>query len=49
MTGETGVFIGVGIGLVLVVVAHRWDRRRHRDKLDQIQERIRRRQENQSQ
>ncbi len=40
-----GVIIGVAIALVIIIIARRWDKRRHDDKLKLIQERIRRRQE----
>ena len=46
MTAEAGIVVGVVVVLVLIVVARRWDRRSHQDKLDRIQERIRRREEN---
>lgn len=40
-----GVILGVAIALVIIVIARRWDRRRHEDRLKVIQERIRRREE----
>ena len=40
-----GVIIGVAIALVIIIIARRWDKRRHEDKLRLIQERIRRREE----
>ncbi len=49
MTAEAGIIVGVVVALVLLVVARRWDRRQHQDKLDRIQERIRRREENSEQ
>ncbi len=39
-----GVIAGIGIGLVLIIIARRWDKRRHEDRLKHIQDRISRRQ-----
>ena len=43
MSIDAGFIIGIGIAAVLIFIAHRWDKRRHRDRLEHIQERIRRR------
>lgn len=43
MSINAGVVLGIGVALVLVILARRWDRRRHEDRLKLIQERIRRR------
>lgn len=48
MSINAGVALGIGVALVLVILATRWDKRRHEDKLKIIQERIRRRESGQA-
>ena len=43
MSINAGIVLGIGVALVLIILARRWDRRRHEDRLKLIQERIRRR------
>jgi hypothetical protein len=38
-----GLILGIAVALIIIIVARRWDRRRHEDRLKVIQERIRRR------
>ena len=45
MTPETGVILGVGIALVLLILVRRAERKRHDQKLKLLQDRIARSEE----